>query len=142
MRETGCDAVMLGFESGNQKMLDAMNKKTDIRKMKEGHALLKKFNITTIGYFFIGFPGETNDTVLDIVRFIEEVSPDFYFVRPWFCDVTTEIVQQKNKYGIEGMNYEWKHNSMDFTTAERIGNFHTKFKILFIKALLQRIFLI
>lgn len=120
MKETGCDAVMLGFESGNQGMLDRMNKKTQLADIVKGHALIKEYGITTIGYFFIGFPGETIDSVKETIRFIEEVAPDYYYVRPWYFDLTTAIVNDIGKYEITGSNYQWSHSTMTCETAERI----------------------
>lgn len=117
MKKSGCNGVFLGFESGNQEMLNRMNKSVTIEELKKGHTLLKNYEITTIGLFFIGFPGETTNTVKDTVNFIEEIQPIFYSVQPWFCDVSTPVWIEKEKLKINGFGYKWAHETMDFNTA-------------------------
>ena len=120
MVESGCDGVMLGIESGNQEMLDRMNKMTTIEKMFKGHSLLKENGITTTALFFIGFPGESIQTVKDTVEYINELKPDFYGVDPWFFNKTTPINNESEKYNIKGSYYNWSHETMDYTTANNL----------------------
>jgi anaerobic magnesium-protoporphyrin IX monomethyl ester cyclase len=117
MKESGCDGVFLGIESGNNQVLKNMNKAADVEAYLEGITLLKQYGIKTFGSFIIGFPGETSKTVRDTLRFIEESGLDFYRAQLWYYEKITPIRQERNKYHISGSNFEWSHATMDARTA-------------------------
>lgn len=117
MKESGCEGVFLGIESGNEQILKNMNKASHLDQYLKGIALLKEYDITTFGSFIIGFPGETSETVQDTVRFIKESGIDFYRAQLWYCEPITPIWKQKEKYRITGESFEWSHATMDSKTA-------------------------
>ncbi len=117
MRESGCEGVFLGIESGNEHILKAMNKGSDLEKYMDGISLLKENGIVTFGSFIVGFPGETHETVKDTVKFIKESGLDFYRAQLWYSDPITPIWKEKEKYQIKGESFEWSHATMDSKTA-------------------------
>ena len=120
MKDSGCEGVYLGIESGSQEILDNMNKAVKVAKYKEGISLLNKYNILSHANFMVGFPGETDKTVQESVDLIEEYQPSFFRFQLWYCEPITPIWQQREKYGIKGSHFEWQHNTMDVTTAANI----------------------
>ncbi len=114
MKESGCEGVFLGIESGSQQILENMNKKSNISDYVKGIELLKKNGIATFGSFIIGFPGETDETVRETIRFIQETEPEFYRAQLWYCDPITPIWREgREKYKIKGESFEWSHATMD-----------------------------
>lgn len=123
MKKSGCEGVFLGIESGNDEILKNMNKVATVEKYKKGVALLKEYGILTYTSFIVGFPGETLETVKDTINFIEECKPDFYRTQLWYCDQTTPIWEQRDKFHIEGSQFHWKHKTMDcFQAIDLIEN--------------------
>ncbi len=117
MKESGCEGVFLGLESGSNLILKNMNKKVEVDKYFKGIALLKESGIVTFGNFIIGFPGETEQTVKDTKDFIRESGLDFYRTQLWYCEPITPIWKQREKYNIQGESFEWNHRTMDANTA-------------------------
>jgi len=117
MKESGCEGVFMGIESGSNQILKNMNKASNIEKYYEGIALLKEYGIITHASFIIGFPGETEETVKETIHFIENSKVDFYRCQLWYFEHITPIGRQKEKYNIEGSNFEWSHATMDSKTA-------------------------
>lgn len=117
MSKTGCDSILLGIESGSQKILDLMNKKVNIQQYIDGLSLLNKYNINSKASFIVGFPGETIDTINETKDFIELAKPTFYYVNIWYNDILSPIYQRKDEFGIRGRGFEWYHNTMDHTEA-------------------------
>jgi radical SAM PhpK family P-methyltransferase len=117
MKESRCEGVFLGIESGSDQILKNMNKSAAVEKYMEGISLLKEYGILTFGSFIVGFPGETLETVRDTVKFIEESGLDFYRPQLWYCESITPIWQEKEKYDIQGESFEWRHAAMDSKTA-------------------------
>lgn len=120
MKESGCMGAMLGIESGSQKMLDGMNKMVTVEKLKRGANLLNEYGIPTLALFFIGFPGETYDTVNQTIQFIEDIKPTYYDVRAWIYDPKTPIGKQSKQYALRGYMQRWSHCTMNSATAEQL----------------------
>jgi radical SAM PhpK family P-methyltransferase len=120
MKESGCEGVFLGIESGNNQILKNMNKAADVEKYLEGIALLREHEIITMGSFILGFPGENDETVQDTLRFIKESGLDFSRVQLWYCDPITPIWKDREKHGLKGESFEWRHNTMDSKTGARL----------------------
>lgn len=120
MKESGCEGVFLGIESGNQDILNNMNKSANLEKYMKGMELLREYEIITAASFIVGFPGETYETVQDTIDFIEETKPDFYRAQLWFCEPVTPIWREKEKYNIKGSQFKWKHKTMDSKTAANL----------------------
>lgn len=120
MKESKCEGVYLGLESGNNSILKNMNKAASIEKYRQGIELLKEFELVTFGSFIIGFPGETHETVRDTINFIEEIQLDFYRAHPWYYEPIAPVWEQRNKYNIQGESFEWNHATMNSKTATDI----------------------
>ncbi|MHB1565181.1 MAG: hopanoid biosynthesis associated radical SAM protein HpnJ [Acidiferrobacter sp.] len=75
MRENGLRLLLVGYESGNQKILNNVKKgvRLDIarRFAKDCHTL----GITIHGTFILGLPGETRETIEETIRFAKEINP-------------------------------------------------------------------
>jgi radical SAM superfamily enzyme YgiQ (UPF0313 family) len=66
--KAGCRKVMYGIESGSQLILDQVNKKNDLQKVRQVIAWSHKYKLSPAGFFIIGLPGETK---ADIEKTIE-----------------------------------------------------------------------
>jgi radical SAM superfamily enzyme YgiQ (UPF0313 family) len=53
LKKMGCWLAFVGIESGNQEVLDGVNKKIRLEQVVKGLRLLKKYNIKAHGYFMI-----------------------------------------------------------------------------------------
>lgn len=120
MKESGCEGVFLGIESGSQKILQNMNKAANIEKYKEGLALLNEYGIISFASFIIGFPGETYDTYMETVKFIEEHKPTFYRVQAWYFDSLSPVFKDKEKYKLTGARMKWSHSTMDSMEVSKL----------------------
>lgn len=59
MKKAGCREFLVGFESGEQKILDNVKKGLNIEQAKEFVETAKKAKINIHGCFVLGLPGET-----------------------------------------------------------------------------------
>jgi len=74
MKETGCFGVKIGFESGNQFVVDQIvNKRLDLAEAKDTVAFLHDLGMTVHGTFTYGLPGETREQIQDTKRYIREL---------------------------------------------------------------------
>ena len=76
LKQAGCTEVWLGAESGSQKILDAMDKGTQVAEIFAARARLKRAGIRACFFIQFGYPGETFDDILLTVRMVREALPD------------------------------------------------------------------
>lgn len=60
LNKMGCWLAHVGIESGNQEVLDGINKKISLKQVVKGLRLLKKYDIKTQGFFMIFNAWEEN----------------------------------------------------------------------------------
>jgi radical SAM superfamily enzyme YgiQ (UPF0313 family) len=68
--------ILLGLESGSQKMLDVCHKGTTLEQARNAIRLARKHGIRTHAYMLLGLPGETAETLKETEDFIAELRPD------------------------------------------------------------------
>ncbi len=122
MKESGCQLVLLGIESGNQNILKNMNKSATVEQLKNGIELLNEYGIVSVASFITGFPGDTYDTYLDSFNFIEETKPTFFRSSMWFCDPISPVFKLQEKYKLSGAYHSWVHATMDSVTAHDLSD--------------------
>lgn len=81
MRETGCQGVNIGAESGSQRMLDIMTKDQDADHIERGVATLIKYasNIEANLSFIVGLPEERREDrkiTFDLIERLADMSPN------------------------------------------------------------------
>lgn len=69
MKGSGCVSISYGFESGSQRMLDAMNKKVTIAQMENAVRVNRKYGMMLPVSFIIGMPGEDEGSCRETVEF-------------------------------------------------------------------------
>jgi len=77
MKKAGCTKVDVGIESGNQRILNLINKDIDLKQIREAIKVLKRNKMYWSGFFMFGFPTETEDEVFDTLNFLKELKPNW-----------------------------------------------------------------
>ena len=112
MKQAGCRKVMFGFESGSQKVLDLMKKKTILKQAEDAVRLVKKIGIKTSGAFMIGNIGETEKTIRETINFSKKLNVDtvsFYVASPY---PGTEFYNTAKEKGYLRKGLRWKDYSL------------------------------
>lgn len=76
MKLAGCDKVFMGIESGNDLTLKLMKKHICTNDVRNAVRMYKQEGIKTAGFFIIGYPGETWESIEDTFRFAQELNLD------------------------------------------------------------------
>jgi radical SAM superfamily enzyme YgiQ (UPF0313 family) len=69
--------VGFGIESGNEGILRNIRKGISKGTVREAMRIAQSLNFETWGFFIIGLPGETAETVKETINFATELDPDF-----------------------------------------------------------------
>jgi len=76
LAEMGCYRLWIGAESGSQKVLDAMKRRTNAKRMREMIRLVKAEGIRAGTFIMVGYEGETWDDISETARHLRESVPD------------------------------------------------------------------
>jgi hopanoid biosynthesis associated radical SAM protein HpnJ len=134
MQDNGLRLLLVGYESGNQQILNNIRKgiRLDIARRFTRDA--KELGITIHGTFILGLPGETHETIGETVRYACEIEPDTIQVSLAAPYPGTELYRQAQEQGwlaiqggelvdthgvqVAALNYPGLSQSEIFTSVE------------------------
>lgn len=85
MKESGCREISFGIESGNQDILNRIDKSLDLDEAIRVIRTAKKAGIKTHASYILGYIGETEKTIQDTIRFAKKLNTHivaFFIVNP------------------------------------------------------------
>jgi p-methyltransferase len=118
MKEAGCKVIFIGIESGSDMILRNMNKKFSRKQIYSGIKSIKRAGISITGSFIVGFPGETEQTVMMTKEVILNSGLDCYLASFFWLDHNSQIWREREKYGLTGSAMNWSHDTMDSNSAK------------------------
>lgn len=77
MKKSGCKRIYFGLESGNDKVLKIMNKKTTADLGRKAVEAANLAGLETGAFFILGYPGETDETILETIEFAVNLPLDY-----------------------------------------------------------------
>jgi len=77
MKAAGCERVFFGIESGDDGILRQMNKQIDVDQARRAVEAAAKAELKAAGFFIVGYPGESNSTILRTIRFATRLPLDY-----------------------------------------------------------------
>jgi anaerobic magnesium-protoporphyrin IX monomethyl ester cyclase len=130
--EMGCFRLWLGSESGSQRILDAMQRRTKVQEVQEKTHLLQKYGVEVGMFIMLGYDGEEISDLKATVEHLKISNPDTF--------LTTVA------YPIKGTRYynkvagnvtavkDWKESSdrdlqISGRYSERFYNFATRWMV-------------
>lgn len=76
MKKSGCRMLMIGYESGNQRCLDAVCKRVTIEQSRRFSRVAHNLGFVLHGCFMFGFPGETPKEAQKTIDFAKSLPLD------------------------------------------------------------------
>jgi anaerobic magnesium-protoporphyrin IX monomethyl ester cyclase len=105
-----CKRVKIGFESGSNRILKQIKKDETKEDMIRGVQHLKKAGVPITGYFMAGFPGETDQDLMETVEFAKSLELDYYslsILAPYYgTDIHLEAVNS-GEYELDKQPWEY-----------------------------------
>ena len=77
MRQAGCDTIFFGIESGNDAVLRLMDKQITTAQARAAVEAAHEAGLRVGAFFIVYYPGESDDTVLDTLRFAGSLPLDY-----------------------------------------------------------------
>ncbi len=76
MRKAGCRLVVVGYESGSQKVLDGMHKGITLEMSRKFNDAARRAKMRVHGCFMVGNPNETKETMMETLNFAKSLRMD------------------------------------------------------------------
>jgi anaerobic magnesium-protoporphyrin IX monomethyl ester cyclase len=77
MHRAGCGAVFFGIESGDDGVLELMDKRITAAQARAAVLTAKRADLEVGAFFILFYPGETDDSVLETLRFATSLPLDY-----------------------------------------------------------------
>ncbi len=98
MKDAGCDRIFFGIESGSDRVLRLMNKRITVDKARRAVQVAHEAGLKTGAFFILCYPGETDATVLDTLRFAASLPLDYLsFTVPYPLPATALYERVKHR---------------------------------------------
>lgn len=113
----GCTEMAFGVEHGAAKMLKAMNKGTTPEANAKGIHMCQDAGIAARAYIMIGFPGETHETLDELVEWMDDVKPDAVNLHIFQPFPGTQVWNTPERFGVsipeDAFSRMWEQNHDD-----------------------------
>ena len=111
MRRSGCVRVFFGIESGTNEVLGLMQKQITVKQARKAVHGAKEAGLRVGAFFILGYPGESDETVLDTVRFASGLPLDYLsFTLPYPIPGTALFERVKGNGGLAVDDWEEPKN--------------------------------
>jgi len=109
MKEAGCNHIEFGVESGDQVVLDRIQKKINLKQAEQAVELAKKLGFHTEGAFILGHPNETLRTAYKTIYFAAKLNPDIVQLGIMVPYPGTEVARlaREGKEGYKIISNDW-----------------------------------
>jgi radical SAM superfamily enzyme YgiQ (UPF0313 family) len=101
MADAGCQAVGIGIESGSNRILQTIHKGETVETILESIRMLQAEGIRTRGFFVVGLPGESLETLEETERFLEEARLDEIDAKIFQPYPGSPIYEHRDRYDIQ-----------------------------------------
>ena len=104
----GLRCVAWGIESGSQRVLDFMDKGTNIKDVKEVLSVSRNVGIKNIAYIMFGFPTESKEEFIQTLDFLEENINNIDLVAPSIFGLQegSRAMIHQDRFGVQNVSYE------------------------------------
>ena len=121
LAKAGCVHMSVGIESADPSLLQRMGKTMDGSRVHEILRLVQDAGITVCPNLFIGFPGETNDTIDATYDFVRTGNFPTLYLSSFVVERASEVFRRRDHYGLEVSDDGcfWSHKTMNSLEAER-----------------------
>lgn len=97
MAKLGCIRLNFGIEVGNEEILKNIRKPITNAMVRDGVKWAKQAGITVLGFFILGLPNETEETISDTINFMLELDLDYVELNKFVLVPNSQIYEEMKK---------------------------------------------
>ena len=100
LKQAGLKRTAFGVETGDEEIMASIDKRVDHDTIRQAFKNAKAAGLETIGFFIIGLPGDTRETMQRTIQFACELDPliaNFSMMTPYPGTKVYEIVKRQGR---------------------------------------------
>ena len=97
MAKAGCIRLNFGIEVGNEEILKQIRKPIKYDMVRDGIKWAKQAGITVLGFFILGLPNETEETIRDTINLMLELDLDYIELNKFVPVPNSELYEEFKK---------------------------------------------
>jgi len=124
MKRAGCKKIDIGIESGNPRVLEIIDKEIAVEQIEKAVKIIDKYRIFWAAFFMFGFPTETEEEVMDTLRFMKKIKPGWANISIFTPYPGTKLYDMCLKNGIIDESYDpslYMHQRIESFATDRIS---------------------
>lgn len=94
LKQMGCFRVWIGAESGSQRIIDQMDRRVEVTKVKSMIKAARERRIQAGTFIMLGYPGETETDIYATVRYLKDANPDHFTITVAYPIKGTSLFQE------------------------------------------------
>lgn len=94
LAQSGCFRIWIGAESGSQSVIDAMDRRVDVKNVREMIQLTRKKGMEAGTFIMLGYPGETENDIRETVNHLVESNPHHFTITLAYPIRGTELYEE------------------------------------------------
>lgn len=94
LAQSGCFRIWIGAESGSQSVIDAMDRRVDVKNVREMIQLTRKKGMEAGTFIMLGYPGETENDIRETVSHLVESNPHHFTITLAYPIRGTELYEE------------------------------------------------
>jgi radical SAM superfamily enzyme YgiQ (UPF0313 family) len=114
LKRSGLFGLLFGIESGNQKVLDLMNKPTTVEQIKTAVRTAKDAGIFVVGSVILPAPGDDEGTMKETFELLTDIRPDSVFIQFPGIYPRTPWAKNPERYGFDLDKENYCRQVMDY----------------------------
>lgn len=126
LKESGCFRLWIGAESGSQKVLDLMDRGVKAQVVQEMIKGTKAAGIESGTFLMLGYPGETEEDIMETIRYLKNADPDHYTITLSYPIPGTGFYEEVKDKGLK-IPGEWgtySDRELDFNRTYKRSYYH------------------
>lgn len=125
MREAGCTEILVGVESGDQRILDGIQKGTTVKQNTRVVREAKEFGIRVKAFIITGLPGEDEESLERTKQWLIDNKPDHVGFTIYMPYRATTIVDHPENYDIHWQDVRAEETWITGRTEEAVSHVWT-----------------
>lgn len=119
MAESGCRHVSFGVESGDDAILQSVNKGVSKDRIRQAVREAREAGISVDNFFILGLPGETPASIKKTIRFAIELDSDFanFFILVPYPGTEVFDMAKRGEGGLRLLTTDWDYYGIQMGRA-------------------------
>lgn len=101
MKAAGCQELLLGVETGSQRLLDKLCKGVKIEKILEAFEIMHQEEMKAIAMLMVGLPGESIEDFKATDKLLREIKADGFYFSLYIPSPGTAFLEESKNHGFE-----------------------------------------